>query len=100
MGAQSAGRLLMRVASTNVMTTIQHSFINAAEILLGWIERRKAVGRFESDYVKNTSGATADRLGFGVVTALVPSYISGTALRTVGDSSGRKFCAVVHAPRS
>src|SRR4029077_8221776 len=45
MGAQSAlVRLLMRgVASTNVITTNTTLFaINAAEILLGWIERRKA----------------------------------------------------------
>jgi uncharacterized membrane protein YoaK (UPF0700 family) len=45
MGAQSAlVRLLMRgVNSTNVMTTNTTLLaINAAEILLGWIERRKA----------------------------------------------------------
>ena len=45
MGVQSAlVRLLMRgVASTNVMTTNTTLLaINAAEILLGWIERRKA----------------------------------------------------------
>jgi uncharacterized membrane protein YoaK (UPF0700 family) len=74
MGAQSAlVRLLMRgVASTNVMTTNTTLLaISAAEIFLGWIERRKAGS--------NTRYAQAHR----EFVALVPlglGFFAGTAL--------------------
>ena len=78
MGAQSAlVRLLMRsVASTNVMTTNTTLLaINAAEILLGWIERRKAgsAGSLNPDYAQAQNEFAAllpIGLGFFVGTAL------------------------------
>jgi hypothetical protein len=78
MGVQSAlVRLLMRdVASTNVMTTNTTLLaINAAEILLGWIERRNAgsTGSFKQNYalVHNEFAALLPiGLGFFVKTAL------------------------------
>ena len=81
MGAQSAlVRLLMRgVASTNVMTTNTTLLaINAAEILLGWIERIKSgpSGTSNADYVQ----ARCD------VAALLPlwlGFLAGTALGAV-----------------
>jgi uncharacterized membrane protein YoaK (UPF0700 family) len=78
MGAQSAlVRLLMRsVASTNVMTTNTTLLaINAAEILLGWIERQKAdsTGSLNTDYAQAQNEFAAllpIGLGFFVGTAL------------------------------
>lgn len=78
MGVQSAlVRLLMRdVASTNVMTTNTTLLaINAAEILLGWIERRKAgsTGSLNSNYAQARNEYAAllpIGLGFFVGTAL------------------------------
>ncbi len=78
MGVQSAlVRLLMRdVASTNVMTTNTTLLaINAAEILLGWIERRKAgsMGSLKPNYVQAHNEFVAlvpIGLGFFVGTAL------------------------------
>jgi uncharacterized membrane protein YoaK (UPF0700 family) len=81
MGAQSAlVRLLMRgVASTNVMTTNTTLLaINAAEILLGWIKRRKA-GPAESS---SAGYAQARR----ELTALLPlglGFLAGTALGAI-----------------
>jgi uncharacterized membrane protein YoaK (UPF0700 family) len=81
MGAQSAlVRLLMRsVASTNVMTTNTTVLaINAAETLLGWIERRKS-GRSASsdaDYARAR----------GEVAALLPlglGFLGGTAFGAI-----------------
>jgi hypothetical protein len=73
-------RLLMRgVASTNVMTTNTTLLaINAAEILLGWIERIKSgpSGTSNADYVQ----ARCD------VAALLPlwlGFLAGTALGAV-----------------
>jgi uncharacterized membrane protein YoaK (UPF0700 family) len=85
MGVQSAlVRLLMRgVASTNVMTTNTTLLaINAAEILLGWIERRKAgsTGSLNLNYAQahNEFAALLPLgLGFFVGTALgAIAYIS------------------------
>ena len=76
MGAQSAlVRLLMRrVASTNVMTTNTTLLaINAAEIMLGWIERRKAASTGNTDYAQARNEFAAllpIGLGFFVGTAL------------------------------
>jgi uncharacterized membrane protein YoaK (UPF0700 family) len=78
MGAQSAlVRLLMRnIASTNVMTTNTTLLaINSAEILLGWIERRKAgsTGGLNQDYAQAHNEFAAllpVGLGFFVGTAL------------------------------
>jgi uncharacterized membrane protein YoaK (UPF0700 family) len=78
MGAQSAlVRLLMRsVASTNVMTTNTTLLaINAAEIMLGWVERRKAgpTRAFNANYAQAQSDFAAllpTVLGFFVGTAL------------------------------
>jgi len=78
MGAQSAlVRLLMRsVSSTNVMTTNTTLLaINAAEILLGWIERQKAdsTGSLNTDYAQAQNEFAAllpIGLGFFVGTAL------------------------------
>lgn len=78
MGAQSAlVRLLMRnVASTNVMTTNTTLLaINAAEMLFGWIERRKAgsTGSVNPDYAhaqKEFAALLPIGLGFFVGTAL------------------------------
>jgi uncharacterized membrane protein YoaK (UPF0700 family) len=78
MGAQSAlVRLLMRsVASTNVMTTNTTLLaINAAEILIGWIKRRKAgsTGSLDPVYAQAQNEFAAllpIGLGFFVGTAL------------------------------
>jgi uncharacterized membrane protein YoaK (UPF0700 family) len=78
MGVQSAlVRLLMRdVASTNVMTTNTTLLaINAAEILLGWIERRNAglTGSLKPNYAQAHNEFAAllpIGLGFFVGTAL------------------------------
>jgi uncharacterized membrane protein YoaK (UPF0700 family) len=81
MGVQSAlVRLLMRdVVSTNVMTTNTTLLaINAAEILLGWIERRKAgsMGSLKQNYARaHDEFATLLPIGLG--------FFVGTALGAV-----------------
>jgi uncharacterized membrane protein YoaK (UPF0700 family) len=81
MGAQSAlVRLLMRgVASTNVMTTNTTMFaITAAEILLGWFERRKAgpPRASNADY-------TRVRHEFAALLPLGLGFFAGTALGAI-----------------
>jgi uncharacterized membrane protein YoaK (UPF0700 family) len=81
MGAQSAlVRLLMRgVASTNVMTTNTTLLaINAAEILLGWIERRKAGPSGSSNAVY----AQAHR-EFAALLPLGLGFLGGTVLGAI-----------------
>jgi uncharacterized membrane protein YoaK (UPF0700 family) len=78
MGAQSAlVRHLMRgVASTNVMTTNTTMLaINAAEILLGWLERRKAApsGALQAGYAKA-------RQEFVALLPIGVGFYGGTAL--------------------
>ena len=78
MGAQSAlVRMLMRgVASTNVMTTNTTLLaINAAEILLGWIKRRKA-GPTES----SNAGYAQARRELAALLPLALGFLAGTAL--------------------
>jgi uncharacterized membrane protein YoaK (UPF0700 family) len=93
MGAQSAlVRLLMRgVASTNVMTTNTTLLaINAAEILLGWIKRRKA-GPVESS---NAGYAQARR----ELTALLPlglGFLAGTALGAIAYITVGLLCILL-----
>ena len=81
MGAQSAlVRLLMRgVASTNVMTTNTTLLaISTAEILLGWIERRKAGPSGSS----NACYAQARR-EFAALLPLGLGFLGGTALGAI-----------------
>jgi uncharacterized membrane protein YoaK (UPF0700 family) len=81
MGVQSAlVRLLMRgVASTNVMTTNTTLLaINVAEILLGWLERRK----FGSTSSLNPNYAQA-RNEFVAVLPLGLGFCAGTALGAI-----------------
>jgi uncharacterized membrane protein YoaK (UPF0700 family) len=81
MGAQSAlVRLLMRgVASTNVMTTNTTMLaINAAEILLGWSERRKAGPPRASNV-----GYTQARHEFAALLPLGLGFVAGIALGAV-----------------
>ncbi len=81
MGAQSAMvRLLMRgMPSTNVMTTNTTMLaINVAEILLGYLERRKLgpIGGVNPDYM-------AARREFGVLFPIELSFLGGTALGAI-----------------
>jgi uncharacterized membrane protein YoaK (UPF0700 family) len=81
MGAQSAlVRLLMRgVASTNVMTTNMTLLaINATEILLGWIERRKAgsTGSLNPNYAQAQNE-------FAALLPIVLGFFVGTALGAI-----------------
>jgi uncharacterized membrane protein YoaK (UPF0700 family) len=81
MGTQSAlVRLLMRgVASTNVMTTNTTQLaINAAEILLGWLERNKAdpSGTSNVDYVQA-------RREFAALLPHWLGFLAGTALGAI-----------------
>jgi uncharacterized membrane protein YoaK (UPF0700 family) len=81
MGAQSAlVRLLMRgVASTNVMTTNTTLLaINAAELLLGWIERHKTdpSGASNAGYVQ-TRREIAALLPLGI------GFLTGTVLGAI-----------------
>jgi hypothetical protein len=71
--------LMEGVASTNVMTTNTTLLaINTAEILLGWIERRKAgsTGSVNPDYAKA-------RREFAGLLPLGLGFIGGTALDAV-----------------
>lgn len=81
MGAQSAlVRLLMRgVASTNVMTTNTTLLaINAAEMLLGWIERRKAGPSGSSNAVYAQA-----RREFAALLPLGLGFLGGTVLGAI-----------------
>ena len=107
MGVQSAlVRLLMRgVASTNVMTTNTTLLaINAAEILLGWIEIGKvgSTGSLNPNYAQGqpVCGATPARpwLLRRYRTRRHRIYQFWIALRIVSDLSDREFGNVVHAP--
>jgi uncharacterized membrane protein YoaK (UPF0700 family) len=93
MGAQSAiVRLLMRgMPSTNVMTTNTTMLaINAAEILLGWIERRKAdpIGDLNADY-------TQARREFAVLLPLGLGFLGGTALGAVAYVTVGSLCILL-----
>lgn len=80
MGAQSAiVRLLMRgMPSTNVMTTNTTMLaINAAEIMLGWIERRKA------GPIEDNPDFTQARREFAVLLPLGLGFLGGTALGAI-----------------
>ena len=108
MGVQSAlVRLLMRgVASTNVMTTNTTLLaINAAEILLGWIESSQSWfdWQFKSKLcasAQRVCGATPARpwLLRRYRTRRHRIYQFWIALRIVSDLSDREFGNVVHAP--
>jgi uncharacterized membrane protein YoaK (UPF0700 family) len=93
MGAQSAlVRLLMRgVASTNVMTTNTTLVaINAAEILVGWIERRKSRPSGSS----NAGYAQAHR----ELAALLPlglGFLGGTALGAIAYTTVGLPCVLL-----
>ncbi len=88
MGVQSAiVRLLMRgMPSTNVMTTNTTMLaINAAEMLLGWIQRRKA---------DNPDFAKARR-EFAVLLPLGLGFLGGTALGAVAYLTVGLLCVVL-----
>jgi uncharacterized membrane protein YoaK (UPF0700 family) len=93
MGAQSAiVRLLMRgMPSTNVMTTNTTMLaINAAEILLGCIERRKAdaIGALNADY-------TQARREFALLLPLGLGFLGGTALGAVAYITVGLLCILL-----
>jgi uncharacterized membrane protein YoaK (UPF0700 family) len=93
MGAQSAMvRLLMRgVASTNVMTTNTTMLaINAAEILVGCIERRKAgpLGRLNADYAQ-ARGELAALLPLGL------GFLGGTAFGAIAYVTVGLLCVLL-----
>jgi uncharacterized membrane protein YoaK (UPF0700 family) len=93
MGAQSAiVRLLMRgMPSTNVMTTNTTMLaINAAEILLGCIERREAgpIGDLNADY-------TQARREFAVLLPLGLGFLAGTALGAVAYINVGLLCVLL-----
>jgi uncharacterized membrane protein YoaK (UPF0700 family) len=93
MGAQSAiVRLLMRgMPSTNVMTTNTTMLaINVAEILLGFIERRKAgpIGDLTADY-------TQARREFAVLLPLGLGFLGGTALGAIAYIKVGLLCVLL-----
>jgi uncharacterized membrane protein YoaK (UPF0700 family) len=95
MGAQSAiVRLLMRgMPSTNVMTTNTTMLaINAAEILLGCIERRKAspIGDLNADY-------TQARREFALLLSMGLGFLAGTALGAVAYITVGLLCVLLAA---
>jgi uncharacterized membrane protein YoaK (UPF0700 family) len=93
MGAQSAlVRLLMRgVASTNVMTTNTTLLaINAAEIMLGWIERRKARPSGTSNTVYGQS-----RLEFAALLPLGLGFLGGTVLGAIAYITVGLLCVLL-----
>jgi uncharacterized membrane protein YoaK (UPF0700 family) len=93
MGAQSAlVRLLMRsVASTNVMTTNTTLLaINAAEIVLGWIERRKgaSTGALNPNYAQAQNE-------FAALLPIVLGFFAGTALGAIAYVNVGLPCVVL-----
>jgi uncharacterized membrane protein YoaK (UPF0700 family) len=93
MGAQSAMvRLLMRgMPSTNVMTTNTTTLaISAAEILLGYFERRKAGPRAGS----NADYARA-RVEFATLLPLALGFLAGTALGAVAYVTVGLLCVLL-----
>jgi uncharacterized membrane protein YoaK (UPF0700 family) len=92
MGAQSAlVRLLMRgVASTNVMTTNTTLLaINVAEILLGWIGRRKGPsGNSNTDYARA-------RREFAALLPLGLGFLAGTTLGAIAYLTLGLLCVVL-----
>jgi uncharacterized membrane protein YoaK (UPF0700 family) len=93
MGAQSAivRQLMQGTPSTNVMTTNTTMLaINAAEILFGWIERRKAdpIGDSNADY-------TQARREFAVLLPLGLGFLGGTALGAVAYITVGLLCILL-----
>jgi uncharacterized membrane protein YoaK (UPF0700 family) len=93
MGAQSAiVRLLMRgMPSTNVMTTNTTMLaISAAEMLLGYLERRNAGPRagLNADYVQA-------RREFAVLLPLALGFLAGTALGAIAYITVGLLCVLL-----